>query len=285
MSQQLYHKNQVWVNYGIVVVISLVLIVMDTKTNWLSMPRNGLSVVLRPVQAIATVPASVGNFFSTLMENEPDSSIAYENLSNEYFKLKSEMLLLRSLKEENEELRNLLNASQRLNERIALAELMQVNLGRDNHRISIGRGLTSGVYQGQAVIDDQGIIGQVIEVMPLSSVVILITDPGHAIPVHVERTGLRTIVYGTGDVTRLRVPYLNQNSDIQPGDQLLSSGLGGRFPKGYPVAVITDVRVVEDEAFIEVDAKPVAKLNHSNYVLLLWREAATAESNEEMGRG
>jgi len=137
----------------------------------------------------------------------------------------------------------------------------------------VGRGLRNGVYAGQAVIDDLGVIGQVTEVMPFNSSVMLITDPSHALPVQVERTGLRTIVYGTGNVSLLRIPFLNQNSDIRKGDILISSGLGGRFPNGYPVAEVMNVDVIQDEAFIRVTAKPIAKLDRSNQVLLLSRGA------------
>jgi len=111
--------------------------------------------------------------------------------------------------------------------------------------------------------------------MPLSSIIVLITDPGHALPVQVERNGLRTVVPGTGSVSLLRVPFLNQNSDITVGDVLISSGMGGRFPNGYPVAVVSDVKVIEDEAFIRVTANPIAKLDRSNHVLLLSRGAQT----------
>ena len=91
----------------------------------------------------------------------------------------------------------------------------------------------------------------------------------------VERNGLRTVVHGTGNVSLLRVPFLNQNSDILVGDLLISSGMGGRFPNGYPVAIVTGVKVIEDEAFIRVTANPIAKLDRSNHVLLLSRQAQT----------
>jgi len=169
-------------------------------------------------------------------------------------------------------LRLLLDASERLNEKITLAELINVSIDPYNHRVLIGRGLTNKVYVGQAVIDDQGVIGQVTEVMPLSSSIMLITDPGHALPVQIQRNGLRTIAYGTGDVSSLRISFLNQNSDIEVGDVLISSGLGGRFPNGYPVATVSDVKIIEEEAYIRVSASPIGKLDRSNHVLLLSRE-------------
>jgi len=255
-----FRKNTAWSQFAIVFVISIAMMVVDSTTKWLDTPRNMLSVALSPIQALASVPTSIGRYFTSSLSAEPDLQIAYDNLRNEYFKLKSESLLLRTLEEENQSLRNLLAASDRLNEKVILAELMDVNLDRHSHRVSVGLGISDDVYVGQAVIDDQGVIGQVTEVMPFSSIIVLITDPGHALPVQVERNGLRTVVHGTGSVSLLRVPFLNQNSDIKTGDVLISSGMGGRFPNGYPVATVIDVTVVEDEAFIKVNAEPLAKL-------------------------
>lgn len=267
-----FRKTSKWGRLSIVLLFAIGLMVVDANTTWLNGSRNLISVVLRPVQLIASLPAELSSFSTSVLTSEPNVKIAYENLRSEYFKLKSETLLLRTLKEENDDLRALLDATKRLEEKVTLAELMRVNLDRDNHRVSVGRGINSGVYVGQAVIDDQGVIGQVSEVMPLSSIVVLITDSSHAMPVQVKRNGLRTVVLGTGSVSTLDVPYLNQNSDIQIGDILLSSGLGARFPNGYPVAEIIEVEEIGDNAYLKVLARPIAKLDRSNHVLLLSRE-------------
>ncbi|MDB4512210.1 rod shape-determining protein MreC [Arenicella sp.] len=267
-----FRKSSGWRQYGLIFFLSVALMVIDARTNWLNNLRNVLAVSLTPIQVLASIPASIGSVLSDALSSDPDIDIAYKNLRNEYFQLKSETLLLRTLQDENRDLRTLLDASERLNEKVTLAELINVSIDPYNHRILVGRGIRDGVYAGQAVIDDQGVIGQVTEVMPFSSGVMLITDPGHALPVQVQRTGLRTVVYGTGSVSSLRVPFLNQNSDVQVGDVLLSSGLGGRFPNGYPVATIIDVEVIQDEAFMRVTAKPIGKLDRSNHVLLLTRE-------------
>lgn len=266
-----FRKNSDWINFGLVAVVAVMLMVFDSATSWLHTPRNILSVALSPVQTLASVPSTISRFFTNALTAEPDVKIAYENMRDEYFQLKSEALLLRTLKKENENLRSLLDASKRLDEDIKLAELVNVSIDPYNHRVLISKGIISGVYAGQAVIDDRGVIGQVTEVMPLNSSVMLITDPGHSMPIQVERNGLRTLVEGTGNVSLLRVPFLNQNSDIKEGDILISSGLGGRFPNGYPVAVVSDIDVIEDEAFLRVSAKPIAKLDRSNNVLLLSR--------------
>lgn len=280
-----FRKSSPWSQFGIVSLLALSLMLIDANTRWLLGPRNVLAVAISPIQYLASAPTRIGRAFSSVLSAEPDIKIAYENLRNEYFQLKAETLLLRTLQDENEGLRSLLDASQRLTEKITLAELINVSIDRDNHTILIGRGLRHGIYVGQAVIDDQGVIGQVTDVMPFNSSVLLITDPGHALPVQVQRTGLRTVVYGTGSVSELRVPFLNQNSDIQVGDVLISSGLGGRFPNGYPVARVDKVKVVQEENFLDVAAHPIAKLDRSNHVLLLSREKVNegASINTESG--
>ena len=281
-----FRRSSQWSQYGLVLLFSIALMIVDARTTWLDGTRNTLSVAVTPVQFLASLPSRVQGWVSGRLASEPDIKIAYENLRNEYFQLKSEALLLRALQEENKALRALLDASERLEEKITLAELVNVQIDRDNHNILVRKGLRDGIYGGQAVIDDQGVIGQVIDVMPLNSSVMLITDPGHAMPVQVERTGLRTLVYGTGSVSLLRVPFLNQNSDIQEGDVLVSSGLGGRFPNGYPVATVTSVRIIEDESFMEITATPIAKLDRSNHVLLLALEPSSspqALSGSEQG--
>ncbi len=257
------------------VILSVVLIILDANSSWLATPRNLFSVTLRPVQYLAAVPQTIANSFAAALESEPDVKVAYENLREEYFQLKAETLLLESIAKENAELRNLLGASDRLDETLLLASIMSASIDRDSHSFVVGQGLRDGIRHGQAVIDDQGVIGQITDVMPLSSVVTLITDPGHALPVLIERNGIRAVVQGKGSLAELNVPFMNLNADVIAGDVLVSSGLGGRFPAGYPVAKITSVKVIEDEAFIEVTAEPLAALNKSTSVLVLSREGAS----------
>jgi len=132
-----FRKNNGWPQYGLVFVISIMIMVMDATTSWLSGPRNVLSVAVSPVQYLASIPSSIGRYFTNTISAEPDVQLSYDNLRNEYFKLKSETLLLRTLEDENRKLRALLAASERLNEEITLAELIDVNLDRNNHRISV----------------------------------------------------------------------------------------------------------------------------------------------------
>lgn len=268
-----FRSDPVGIRFVLVTLLALAVIVVDATSAWFDTPRNVLSVLLRPVQQLASVPQSIAQSFASLLDSEPDVKVAYDNLREEYFQLKAQSLLLEGLAKENDKLRALLGASPRLRESIVLAAIVNADIDRDNHTFVVAKGLRDGIYQGQAVIDDQGVVGQVTEAMPLTSSVALITDPGHALPGQIERNGLRAVVQGTGLLNELKVPFFNINSDIQEGDLILSSGLGGRFPAGYPVARVSSVRVVDDSAFIDVRATPIARLEQLTSVLILSREA------------
>jgi len=254
-------------------VLCIVLMVMDAQTNWLKSPRDILSLPLGLMQKVAAIPNAIYSVADNIVASDVNIDIAYENLRKEYFQLKSETLLQNSLAQENDTLRGLLNASKRIEDKVVLAELVNVSIDPYNHRVLINKGLRHNVFVGQAIIDDKGVVGQVTEVMPLNSSVMLLTDPSHAIPVQIKRTGQRTVVFGTGNVSLLKVPYLNQNTDIEVGDELYSSGLGARFPSGYPVAKVTNIQSAPDEAFIRISAEPITRLDRSNQVLLISKTA------------
>lgn len=269
MSNAARRYSASWGSLIVAVFLSILLMTVDARTSWLNPVRDVLSFLVTPVQKIAALPSWASNTFNELLSSEGDVQLAYDNLRKEYFQLKSEMLLMRALERENDNLRALLSASDRLEQSVQMAQLMDVSIDAYQHRLLVNRGIKSGAYIGQAVVDDTGVIGQITEAMPLNSTVTLLTDPSHALPVQVKRNSLRTIVYGTGSISILKVPYLNQNTDIKVGDVLLTSGLGGRFPVGYPVAVVTDIQTVSDEAFMKITAEPLAKANRSNQVLLI----------------
>ena len=178
---------------------------------------------------------------------------------------------LQALERENEALRHLLDAAEKVQDKVLMAELIEVSLDPYTHKILVDRGLRDGTHIGQPVFDPTGVMGQVTQVMPFTSAVTLITDPGHAIPVQVRRNGLRAVAFGTGNSDRMRISYLSQVADIRVGDVLLSSGLGGRFPTGYPVAKVLSVENDPGEAFLHIEAQPTAKIDRSSQVLLVWR--------------
>jgi rod shape-determining protein MreC len=258
-----------WLSLALVVLTSLTVLAIDYRTRLMMPVRAGLSVVVTPVHWVAQVPVRVSRAIDGMLSTDENETLAYDRLYQEYSNLKAELLRMRSLESENASLRELLQASARLPDSVEMAELLEVGLEPYRHRVVINRGISSGVYVGQPVIDSEGVMGQVTDVMPMQSVVMLITDLGHAIPVRVERSGLRTVAYGSGSSDELRIPYMTQNSDVRVGDTLLSSGLGGRFPEGYPVAVVQQIQVVTGEAFLSVTAKPVARVDKARHVLLL----------------
>jgi rod shape-determining protein MreC len=179
------------------------------------------------------------------------------------------LLLLEELGRENAELRELLGASASLDLEFQTAEMRQIDLHPYSHRVVINRGRRHGIEPGQAVVDARGVVGQVDEAMLSSAKVILLSDPDHALPVRVERTRLRTIAYGSGRTGELRLTDLPMNVDLEPGDRLLTSGLGGRFPSGLPVAEVTSIERPSGEAFAVATARPLANMDGARHLLVL----------------
>lgn len=249
--------------------ISVALMTLDHRQKLVSPVRYTLSAVVYPIQYLVNLPFSIGNFLS-------EDLASRSRLLEENTRLRAQQLLdearlqkMDSLETENIRLRNLLDSSFDIGDSVLIAELMRVDLDPYTHLIKIDKGTTNSVFVGQPVIDATGVMGQVDSVGPMSSTVRLITDPSSAIPVQVNRNGLRTIAMGTGDINKLQISYLPNNADIRKGDLLVTSGLGGRFPEGYPVARVTTVRHDRGEPFAVVWATPTAKLNRSREVLLI----------------
>ncbi len=178
-----------------------------------------------------------------------------------------------ALARENGELRGLREALPSVAERWLPAEIVSIQLTGLRQRMVLNRGAANGVFKGQAVLDAKGLIGQTIHVGPWSAEVILITDPEHAVPVRVGRTGLRTIAVGAGDSASLALPYLPANADIKVGDMLVTSGLGGVFPEGYPVARVIEVHRDAVQPLAQVRAEPLAHVESDSEVMLIWFRA------------
>ncbi|MCK5870359.1 rod shape-determining protein MreC [Methylococcaceae bacterium CS1] len=254
----------------VVLLLSIVLIVVDQKSDKLKPLRDLLSVFVYPVQYVVDLPSS-------LLNKTIQSFKGYEELLNENRQLKREHLInnakllkFADLEKENIRLRSLLDSSFKLGEQVLVAELLSVNLAPYEHVVVVNKGNRFGVSKGQAVLDENGIVGQVAKALPLSSEIILITDPNHAIPVQVNRNGLHTIAIGSGQLNKLNLPFLPNNADIMPGDLLITSGLGGVFPQGYPVAVVSSFVEQPDKPFAIIQAEPSAALNTSRELLIVW---------------
>lgn len=251
-------------------IVCIALMLLDRREQHLVRVRQALSVVVYPVRVAVDLPFSTWHSLrDTLAARE---TLIEENrqFRRERLELEARLQRLHSLESENARLRELLDSTARIGNRALVAEILAVDLDPYRQRFDLNRGLVDGVHVGQALIDAEGVVGQVVRVGPLTSEAMLITAPDHAMPVSVNRNGVRTIAVGTGDRGRLRLRNLTNNADIVVGDVLISSGLGGVFPAGYPVARVVEVTRRPDQAFAEVIAEPASSLDRDREVLLVW---------------
>lgn len=250
--------------------LSAALISLDHQGQHLERVRAGLTTLMYPLQLAAALPSRTTGALANFFHGERTLRETNERLRAERELLLARLQQLEALEAENARLRQMLGSAARTAGKALAADILEVSLEPFTRRIIVTRGSRDKVYVGQPVIDAYGVVGQVTQVAAHQSHVTLITDPGHAIPVLVNRSGLRAIAFGTGDADRLKVPHLTAGADIREGDLLVSSGMGGTFPAGYPVARVTHVAHDPDEAFLDIRARPVAQLNHSQRVLLIW---------------
>lgn len=257
------------------------IMVLDHQGQRLRQIRSALSVVTYPLIALAAVPARFSGWISDAFTSEEEILQRYQSLQENHRILQVQLLKYEALDAENKRLRSLLGSATRVADRAVVAELVEVSAEPFTRTIVIGKGSRDNVFLGQPVLDAYGVVGQVTEVDPNISRVTMITDPGHAIPVQVKRNGLRTILSGTGADDALDIPFLTASADIQAGDLLTTSGMGGRFPPRYPVAKVTEVVNDPNEAFLKITAKPLARLRHHKEVLLVWPGKRQKESGKQ----
>ncbi len=229
-----------------------------------------LSVLAYPLHLAVNVPATFVGHTKDRLTNEAQLREMNTELSRENLLLKARLQQFDSLEAENMRLRDLLGSSFNIGERVLIAEILAVDLTPSRQQVMVNKGTSSGVFPGQPVLDANAVMGQVIRTNPFSSIVLLITDSEHALPVEVNRNGLRSIAAGTGVGQGLELLYIPKNADIHEGDLLVTSGMGERFPPGYPVARVTTVRQDPDNPFTTVLAEPTARLDRSREVLLVW---------------
>ena len=252
--------------------LALGAILTDSRSQTLAPVRDGLTWLMRPVLWVAGLPSAVAGTAEHLQTRE---SLVEENavLRENQLLLQSRLQKLDALEMENQRLRELLASAAQLEERVLIAEILAASQDPYRQQIVLNKGARDGVYKGQALVDAQGVLGQVVSVNPSSSVALLLTDPNHGIPVEINRTGLQTIALGRGDGQSLVLPYLPGTADVQVGDLLVSSALGGRSPAGYPVGQITELKHDAGEHFMEALARPAAQLNRGRQALLVWSES------------
>lgn len=258
------------VRFLLLAVAACTLMVVDHRTSRLESVREALSYVVFPVQMLVDAPPRAWRWAKTSFAERRTLLAENERLRREQLHASAKLQRLEALEAENRRLRELLDSTARLADRVLVAEILAVDMDPYRQRFNINRGSMDGAYVGQALLDANGIVGQLVNVAPMTSEAVLITDADHAVPVIVTRNGLRTIAVGTGDSGRLRLPYLTNSADIEVGDLLLSSGLGGVFPAGYPVGRVIEVRRRPGQSFADVIAEPAAALDRDREVLLVW---------------
>ena len=249
--------------------LAMIVMVIDHRGNYLEHMRVLAGRLIEPVYRIAALPSDVARAGRLAVATQTQLVDENRDLREALLLAQVRLNRMSALTAQNDRLKKLLDVQNELGLGVQLARLIDIDLDPFRHRIVLDAGSAQMIKVGQPVLDAFGIMGQIVEVLPHTSVALLITDPTHAIPVVVRRTGLRTIAYGTGAIDRLQLPNVPISADIKVGDELVTSGLGGRFPAGFPVGEIIEVSNDESGLFAAAIAKPAAALDRSGEVLLL----------------
>jgi rod shape-determining protein MreC len=258
-------------------ILSLALIAIDHLSDFLDYPRAGLSVLVTPIILIADVPKRTLKGVSEVVASRDDLQKDNRHLREEVLMLHAKTEKMAALTAENNRLRGLLGSAEKVEDNVLVAELIGVDPDPDRHIVIIDKGSSEGVFVGQPLLDAEGLMGQVIEAGPITSRVLLISDRLHSVPVQVVRSNLRLIARGTGIITELELRHVQDTADIVEGDLLVSSGLGGRFPVGYPVGVVSKIRHDPGKPFAVVRATPTARLDRTRHALLVFTEERLAK--------
>jgi rod shape-determining protein MreC len=259
--------------------LAVALMVTDHRTHLLKRLRAAATSAAQPLYILAGLPARIAGSASESLASRTQLVEDNRALREALLVTQARLDRLQAVQQENLRLRELLRGMRGLQLSVQLANVMDVDLDPFRHRILIDAGANRGAREGLALIDSQGVVGQILEVSAFNSTALLISDPNHSIPVQVVRTGLRTIAYGTGRTDALVLPSIPQSADIAAGDQLVTSGLGGRFPAGLAVGEVTEIATDDTRLFLVATARPAARLDRSGQLLLLW----TSESAPEVG--
>ena len=260
--------------------MSAVLVTLDVTTRLLEPVRAAIGTLVSPLQVLAEVPYLLADEVGEVASTHESLRTRNAELERRILELTQISQQYLSLRTENERLRALLGSRARLPSEVMVAELVAVVPTVNTHQVIIDKGSDSGVSLGQAVLDAQGLFGQVVEVDRFTSRVLLIADQSHAVPVQVNRSGMRSVAAGTGALDHLVLENVPITADIQEGDLMESSGLGGRFPRGYPVGIVTSVEIDDTSPYAAVEVRPLAALDRSRHVLLVFDSAQTEHYQE-----
>jgi rod shape-determining protein MreC len=261
-----------WAGTFFLAVVSIVVMVLDHRGGYLDSARVWMSAAANPIYVVVQAPYQAWTWLTESFADRSRLRTQNEQLTEQLRVERSKLLRFDSLAEENRRLREIREASKGVSERTLIAEIINVSVQPFRHMVVINKGDDDGVFRGQPVLDAFGVVGQVIQVGKSTATLMLITDAEHAVPVQVNRTGIRSIAMGTGETAKLSLPYLTVESDVRRGDLLVSSGLDQIFPAGYPVATVTKVERNANDTFATVEARPLAQLDRDREVLLLWAD-------------
>lgn len=252
--------------YGL---LAVVLMAMDHRGNYVPRARSLAQHAIEPIYHVVEWPVTALRSLFTQFQTRRALRADNDRLARQLLAQQGALQRLQTLEEENRRLRALFDGARSQPYVYRFAELVSVELDPFSHQVMIDRGSSDGVQPGQAVIDGHGVMGQVEDVQRHFSRVRLISDPSHALPVQVSRSGLRTVAFGMGETDRLSLPNVPREADVRPGDLIVTSGLGHRFPGGYPVAIVTAIDREEGRTFARVEATPLAALDRGREVLLI----------------
>jgi len=249
--------------------LAMVLMVLDHRNGWLWRLRYATAIVVEPVYRLASLPADGFHALSVAFADRRLLTEQNQRLREDLLLANAKLNRMAAVAEQNQRLKELLDTQHSLELHVQMARVVGVDMGAYRHRLMINLGARDGIKSGQPVIDARGVVGQIVDVLPNSATVMLVTDPDHAVPVMIQRTGLRTIAYGSRNGQQLTLPNVPMAADVQAGDKLLTSGLGGRFPQGFPVGEITNVGPSASGMFLEAHAQPSADIDRADEVLVL----------------
>lgn len=265
-----YRSTSPGLRLMLLLVLSLSLMILDHQQQTLRGFRTAVSALVYPLQSLVSTPFTVGR---EAADNLSSRSVLIEEnrrLNSRILIQSARLQRMTALEAENARLRALLDSTAKVSDRVLIAEIVSVDTDPFRQRILVNKGSRNGAYVGQALIDADGIVGQITRDQYFGAEVMLVTDLDHAVPVEIARNRLRTIAVGTGQPELLSLPFLPRNADVEPGDLLVTSGLGGTFPPGYPVGVVRNIRSDTGQSFLQIDAEPSAALNRIREVLLVW---------------
>ncbi len=264
----------------LLVILSVVLMTLDHRWNHLQVVRSTLSNLLYPLQYTIDMPIRFYHWADETLTSHNKLLLENRKLKARQLENRVQLQKLDILEKENERLRLLLSATPKTREKVLIAEIIGVDVDPYRQLFIINKGKLHDIKPQQPIIDAHGVMGQTLYVNTYSSTVMLITDASHALPVQIDRTGLRSVLFGTGQTDALDLRHIPHNADVQVGDLVITSGLGGRFPPNYPVAIITSVEHIAGEPFVRISAAPLALLDQSREVLLVMADEESESVDE-----